>query len=140
MGHKIDFDDRVLSFFLTKVLLSATTKMPYGFSQSSGRISQQGGGIPKAFGAAVPEPEIIYASSTKFVAAHDPKSVSTNLPNNYGEVLQKMKAFQVDNKLPIHLKGGPRDMMLFSTTLAICGVGLFGCFKFFYDMSFPKKA
>jgi len=132
----------VLSFFPTKVLLSATTKMPYGFSQSSGRISQQGVGIPKAFGAAVPEPEIIYTTGTKFASAHDTK-LSANyrpLPNNYPEVLAKMKAFQVDNKLPIHLKGGPRDMMLFSTTLAICGVGLIGCFKFYYDMSFPKKA
>ncbi|CAL4122161.1 unnamed protein product [Meganyctiphanes norvegica] len=116
--------------------------MPFGFSQASGRLSQQGVATPKTFVAAVAEAEVVYPKGTIFPSAHE-ANLSANyrpLPENYGEVVQKMRHFQVENKLPIHLKGGPRDMMLFGTTVAICGLGLLGCFKFYYDMSFPKKA
>jgi len=120
---------------------ASTYKMPFGYSQVSGRLSQQGVAAPKTFGPVV-EAEVIYPKGTSFPSAHDPK-LSPNyrpLPSNYGEVLKKMKQFQVDNNLPIHLKGGPGDKMLFGATVAICGIGLLGCFKFYYDMSFPKKA
>lgn len=49
-------------------------------------------------------------------------------------------SLQIDNGMPIHLKGGVMDNLLFLSTLGLNGVGLFMCFQFFYTMSFPKKA
>merc|ERR1711970_948275 len=141
-GHPFGKGDCRPLLFPTKVLLRATTNMPFGYSQLAGRIGQQGLSTPKSFVAPVVEPEVVYPSGTKFPTANEP-NLSANyrpLPNNYHEVLQKMRHFQVANNVPIHLKGGRADMYLFGSTLAICGAGIFLTFKFIYDMSFPKKA
>ena len=47
--------------------------------------------------------------------------------------------FQAPNDIPIHLKGGPGDRMLFMFTGLLCAVGLAKMGMFFYDFSFPKK-
>lgn len=47
--------------------------------------------------------------------------------------------WQKQDNIPIHLKGGPVDKVLFGSTLVLCAVGLAGCLQFFYRMSFPKK-
>lgn len=47
--------------------------------------------------------------------------------------------FQAPNHIPIHLKGGPVDKVLFGATVVLCVVGLGGCFQFFYEMAFPPK-
>ena len=47
--------------------------------------------------------------------------------------------FQAVNDVPIHLKGGPADKVLFGATVVMCAVGLGSCFKFYYDMAFPKR-
>ncbi|KAK3868119.1 hypothetical protein Pcinc_004739 [Petrolisthes cinctipes] len=58
----------------------------------------------------------------------------------YQKIRSKMSQFQVDNGVPIHLKGGVVDNFLFLSTLGVTAVGLGMCFQFFYTMSFPKKA
>jgi hypothetical protein len=45
----------------------------------------------------------------------------------------------MDNGVPVHLKGGPMDKVLYYSTLILCGVGTIGCLELFYTMSFPKK-
>merc|ERR1711962_473418 len=143
MGKKVGHRRENVTFPVLSPNNSASTaKMPFGFNQISGRLSQQGVSAPKGLGSALVEAEVIYPKGTPFPAAHDPTLASNYrpLPGNYGEVVKKMKHFQVENNIPIHLKGGPGDRMLFGATLAICGIGLLGCFKFYYDMSFPKKA
>ncbi|KAG8448914.1 hypothetical protein GDO86_015838 [Hymenochirus boettgeri] len=41
-------------------------------------------------------------------------------------VVEKQKIFQADNDLPVHLKGGSGDAILYKITMAICitGTGL----------------
>ena len=46
---------------------------------------------------------------------------------------------QQDNGIPVHLKGGPADQYLYITTLALCAIGVFECFRLYYQMSFPQK-
>lgn len=52
--------------------------------------------------------------------------------------LQQLK-FQKDDKIPVFLKGGSFDKLLFFTTIGLSGFGLFGTFGFIYNMAFPKK-
>lgn len=52
---------------------------------------------------------------------------------------RKMEAFQVEDGVPIHLKGGLVDVLLYVTTLAACAAGLLGSFDYIYHSSVPKK-
>jgi len=73
-------------------------------------------------------------------------STSTRLEAPKGEVhpgyikiREKYKHFQIDDGVPIHLKGGPMDRVLYYTTLALCGVGLLGVVEYISRAAFPKK-
>ena len=46
--------------------------------------------------------------------------------------------FQVNDGVPIYLKGGAMDKILYQTTLVLCWVGVFGTIKFLYDLSYTK--
>jgi hypothetical protein len=48
--------------------------------------------------------------------------------------------FQRIDDLPVHLKGGPIDKVLFGVTMALCGIGIAYSLQTLYVMSFPKKA
>ncbi|XP_064121276.1 uncharacterized protein LOC135225758 [Macrobrachium nipponense] len=90
---------------------------------------------PKTLGAVAEGPTITYPAGTSF-----PK----DLPPRKGGVplflAEKMRLFQSASPIPIHLKGGPTDKVLFASTVVLCAIGLTGCLSFFYDMSFTKKA
>ncbi|KAL9923837.1 cytochrome c oxidase subunit 7A-like 2 isoform 2-T2 [Glossina fuscipes fuscipes] len=58
------------------------------------------------------------------------------LPEN---LAKKMQTFQANNNLPVFLKGGPADKMLYGITMGLCGVGLLGIVKLLYDLGFKKK-
>ena len=47
--------------------------------------------------------------------------------------------FQKDDNVPIFLKGGEFDKILFYTTLGLCGLGLARSFGFIIGMAFPGK-
>ncbi|XP_066976206.1 cytochrome c oxidase subunit 7A2, mitochondrial-like [Macrobrachium rosenbergii] len=51
----------------------------------------------------------------------------------------KMKLFQIDNGLPVHIRGGPVDKMLYAVTAVVCTVGLIECFHVYYVLSYPQK-
>ncbi|XP_037788866.1 cytochrome c oxidase subunit 7A1, mitochondrial-like [Penaeus monodon] len=110
----------------------------YEWKNSTGRLSTPAVQTPARLGVAAEGPGIIYPSGTTF-----PKE-SARGRGNFSEVpgflAQKMQMFQKANSVPIHLKGGPLDKVLFGATLVMCTVGLTGCLSFFYDMSFPKKS
>ncbi|XP_045616588.1 cytochrome c oxidase subunit 7A, mitochondrial isoform X2 [Procambarus clarkii] len=67
------------------------------------------------------------------------RAVKSEVHPGYQKIRAKMLEFQVDNGLPIHLKGGATDNMLFVSTLIVNGIGLAMCLHFFYGMAFPKK-
>ncbi|XP_068021251.1 cytochrome c oxidase subunit 7A2, mitochondrial [Melanerpes formicivorus] len=54
-------------------------------------------------------------------------------------VAEKQKLFQEDNGIPVHLKGGPMDGVLYRLT---AGISLFGAAYVLYklaEISMPKK-
>lgn len=57
-----------------------------------------------------------------------------NLRNNWTDSF-----FQAKNELPVFLKGGPADKVLYLTTVALCGVGILGIVRVIYTMGFAKK-
>ncbi|XP_036602388.1 cytochrome c oxidase subunit 7A1, mitochondrial-like [Trichosurus vulpecula] len=64
-------------------------------------------------------------------------SSTRNLFEN--KVAEKQKLFQENNDLPVHLKGGSRDRLLYSITMAMT-VGGTGYTLFFLGCaSFPRK-
>ncbi|KAK7076749.1 hypothetical protein SK128_024707 [Halocaridina rubra] len=48
----------------------------------------------------------------------------------------KMKLFQLPNDLPVHLKGGPMDKIMYIFTMSVCIVGLIECFHVYYVLAY----
>ncbi|XP_076044845.1 cytochrome c oxidase subunit 7A, mitochondrial-like [Oratosquilla oratoria] len=67
------------------------------------------------------------------------RRTTTDVHPGYLKIRSKMRSYQVDDGLPIHLKGGVFDKLLFTGTIGLNGVGLFMCLQFFYEGAFPKK-
>ncbi|XP_047002061.1 cytochrome c oxidase subunit 7A-related protein, mitochondrial-like [Schistocerca americana] len=94
-------------------------------------------------------PKIIFHSKNEQMARVAPpvRHASQNLiPGTntpYGPVPEnlrrKMEHFQKRDGVPVHLKGGPMDRALFGLTVALCAIGLFESFRFYYIMSTPRK-
>jgi len=57
----------------------------------------------------------------------------------YIKIRERYKKFQIDDGVPIHLKGGPFDRVMYYTTFVLCGFGILGCLEYYYRASFPKK-
>ncbi|XP_002037533.2 cytochrome c oxidase subunit 7A1, mitochondrial [Drosophila sechellia] len=51
----------------------------------------------------------------------------------------KMKVFQAVNEVPVFLKGGPADKILFGITAGLCGLGIVSFVHLVYTMGFAKK-
>lgn len=51
----------------------------------------------------------------------------------------KQQEFQKDDGLPIHLKRGKPDKVLFYATMLLSGLGLLHTIGFIYSMAFPSK-
>ncbi|KXJ82761.1 cytochrome c oxidase subunit 7A1, mitochondrial [Aedes albopictus] len=62
--------------------------------------------------------------------------ISDKLPDS---LRKSMQLFQAKNELPVFLKGGPADKVLYLTTVALCGVGILGIVRVIYTMGFAKK-
>ncbi|KAK4300402.1 hypothetical protein Pmani_027389 [Petrolisthes manimaculis] len=104
--------------------------MNYQRNSVTGRLGFTPVQTPPKLGAAVEEPAITYLAGTTF-----PKEEGAGRMSSVPEaLLQKMKIFQKQNNVPIHLKGGPVDKVLFGSTLILCAVGVAGCFRFFYEI------
>ncbi|XP_026752202.1 uncharacterized protein LOC113512502 [Galleria mellonella] len=52
---------------------------------------------------------------------------------------KRQQLFQREDDVPVHLKGGPLDSLLYRLTLGLCIVGLAGIFHTVYGHAFPKK-
>uniref|UniRef100_A0A8C5JNV0 Cytochrome c oxidase subunit 7A2, mitochondrial n=1 Tax=Junco hyemalis TaxID=40217 RepID=A0A8C5JNV0_JUNHY len=67
------------------------------------------------------------------------RTISTASRRLVNRVSENQKIFQEDNGLPVHLKGGAKDSMLYRTT---AGLTLFGTMYTVYYLlvsSMPKK-
>ncbi|XP_018787540.1 PREDICTED: cytochrome c oxidase subunit 7A1, mitochondrial [Bactrocera latifrons] len=51
-----------------------------------------------------------------------------------------MKKFQAHNDVPVFLKGGPADKVLFGLTVGLCGLGIIGMLQMVYTLGFKKKS
>ncbi|KOB69493.1 Cytochrome c oxidase subunit 7A-related protein, mitochondrial [Operophtera brumata] len=95
----------------------------------------------------VEQPPIQYTAALSTVAEACPAPgkrtlvPGTNIP--YPGVSEKMRLqqqkFQTEDDVPIFLKGGPIDGILYRVTLALCIVGLLGVGKTVFDHAVPKK-
>ncbi|XP_037788868.1 cytochrome c oxidase subunit 7A2, mitochondrial-like [Penaeus monodon] len=55
------------------------------------------------------------------------------------ELQKKMVTFQVDNGLPVHIRGGIVDKVLMAFTYVVCGLGLLDCCRVYYVLSYPAE-
>ncbi|XP_041983483.1 uncharacterized protein LOC121736381 [Aricia agestis] len=55
------------------------------------------------------------------------------------EIKRKQELFQKDNGVPVFLKGGPFDAVLYRFTMLLCIVGLMGFAHTIYGHAVPKK-
>ncbi|XP_060789067.1 cytochrome c oxidase subunit 7A2, mitochondrial [Neoarius graeffei] len=55
------------------------------------------------------------------------------------KVAARQKLFQEDNGLPVHLKGGPKDALLFSATMALTVFGTGYVIYELFQAAMPKK-
>ncbi|XP_004526675.1 cytochrome c oxidase subunit 7A1, mitochondrial [Ceratitis capitata] len=51
-----------------------------------------------------------------------------------------MKKFQAHNNVPVFLKGGPADKVLFGLTVGLCGLGIVSMLEMIYTLGFKKKS
>ncbi|XP_066976209.1 cytochrome c oxidase subunit 7A-related protein, mitochondrial-like isoform X2 [Macrobrachium rosenbergii] len=111
--------------------------MKYKFNNFTGRLSAPSPlEIPSRFGKAAENPIIHYPQGTSFAKTLEgPKGFYGAVPR---PLLQKMAMFQVNNSLPVHIKGGPFDKILYGVTAFVCAVGLIECFRVYYVLSYPQ--
>ncbi|XP_051502274.1 cytochrome c oxidase subunit 7A2, mitochondrial-like isoform X1 [Myxocyprinus asiaticus] len=68
------------------------------------------------------------------------RTISSSAPRHLeNKVPAKQKMFQEDNGMPVHLKGGAKDALLYRATMALT---VFGCGYVVYaliDAAMPKK-
>ncbi|XP_075718152.1 cytochrome c oxidase subunit 7A2, mitochondrial [Rhinoderma darwinii] len=65
-------------------------------------------------------------------------SSSTRRPFQ-NKVAEKQKLFQEDNGIPVHLKAGTSDVLLYRLTMGITVFGTGYCLFEIFKASFPKK-
>uniref|UniRef100_UPI003AB0F2D3 cytochrome c oxidase subunit 7A2, mitochondrial-like n=1 Tax=Centroberyx gerrardi TaxID=166262 RepID=UPI003AB0F2D3 len=65
--------------------------------------------------------------------------VSTARRQVENKVPQKQKAFQEDNGMPVHLKGGTGDALLYRTTMALTILGAGYVVYELVKAAFPQK-
>lgn len=54
----------------------------------------------------------------------------------YIAIREKYAKFQVNDGVPIHLKGGTTDRILYGSTLLVTGAGVVMMLEFFYSMMY----
>jgi hypothetical protein len=75
----------------------------------------------------------------KFIAHRE----DVEAEKEFSECCKKLKLeqlkFQKNDSVPVFLKGGAFDKILFLTTMGLSGLGLIGTFEFIYKKAFTKK-
>ncbi|XP_015265024.1 PREDICTED: cytochrome c oxidase subunit 7A2, mitochondrial isoform X2 [Gekko japonicus] len=68
------------------------------------------------------------------------RSISTASRRQFkNRVKEHQKFFQEDNGLPVYLKGGVKDVLLYRLTMTLCVFGTGYLFYELYVASMPKK-
>ncbi|XP_042242359.1 cytochrome c oxidase subunit 7A2, mitochondrial-like [Homarus americanus] len=111
--------------------------MRFKFSHFTGRLSAPSPlNTPSKFGNVVEGPKIQYQLGTKVAVTDTPKH--RGYYSAVPEVLQqKMRTFQMPNGLPVHVKGGPIDTLLYVFTAAVCFIGFVESCRVYYVLSYP---
>ncbi|NWR52151.1 CX7A2 oxidase, partial [Regulus satrapa] len=67
------------------------------------------------------------------------RTISTASRRQSNKVFEKQKLFQEDNGLPVHLKGGATDSLLYRTTAGLTVFGTVYVLYYLLVSSMPKK-
>ncbi|XP_055616268.1 cytochrome c oxidase subunit 7A, mitochondrial [Toxorhynchites rutilus septentrionalis] len=65
---------------------------------------------------------------------------SSEVAEGYKKLKHVQEQFQKHDGLPVHLKRGAVDKMLFGLTTVLCGVAIVGMGKLIYELSYPAPA
>ncbi|XP_070577185.1 cytochrome c oxidase subunit 7A2, mitochondrial-like [Ptychodera flava] len=116
--------------------------MSYKYNSLTGRLSQTNPQLaykPEGLKPEVKEkPPVVWAQEPK------PKPTLSTLGGDglmgvRNQVYAKQRFFQRPGNIPIHLRGGRWDAVLYSLTLTACAVGTVWTFYEIYKASMPKK-
>ncbi|XP_068609868.1 cytochrome c oxidase subunit 7A2b [Brachionichthys hirsutus] len=67
------------------------------------------------------------------------RTISSSVRRQANQVPQKQKVFQEDNGLPVHLKGGTGDALLYRTTMVLTVVGVGYVVYELLKAAFPQR-
>ncbi|NWV30375.1 CX7A2 oxidase, partial [Origma solitaria] len=67
------------------------------------------------------------------------RTISTGSRQYVNRVSENQKLFQEDNGLPVHLKGGAKDALLYRTTVGLTVFGTVYALYYLLVSSMPKK-
>ncbi|TWW68465.1 cytochrome c oxidase subunit 7A2b [Takifugu rubripes] len=67
------------------------------------------------------------------------RTISSSAPRQVNKVPEKQKLFQEDNGMPVHLKGGPADALLYRSTMVLTIVGAGYVVYELVKAAFPQK-
>ncbi|NXE62290.1 CX7A2 oxidase, partial [Calcarius ornatus] len=67
------------------------------------------------------------------------RTISTASRRHVNRVSENQKLFQEDNGLPVHLKGGAKDSLLYRTTAGLTAFGTMYAVYYLLVSSMPKK-
>ncbi|KAK7789178.1 hypothetical protein R5R35_006798 [Gryllus longicercus] len=62
-----------------------------------------------------------------------------NVHPGYKKIRSTMEKFQVEDGVPVHLKGGAMDKILYQATIFLCAIGLGMSGHLFYKLSYPSQ-
>ncbi|XP_029965872.1 cytochrome c oxidase subunit 7A2b [Salarias fasciatus] len=67
------------------------------------------------------------------------RSISSSVRREVNKVPEKQKLFQEDNGMPVHLKGGAADALLYRTTMVLTILGTGYVVYELVKAAFPQK-
>ncbi|CAG7835102.1 unnamed protein product [Allacma fusca] len=113
--------------------------MSHRFSNLSGRLVKSIQGVGQNLKPAKESTDIVYGPGFKVAKVSNEFIKPGSAPRLDKTLLSNYRKFQQPSEVPVHLKGGPADRLLFGTTILLCGLGLEECFRFYYNSAFPAS-
>ncbi|XP_037073370.1 cytochrome c oxidase subunit 7A1, mitochondrial-like [Pollicipes pollicipes] len=81
-------------------------------------------------------PRIAFQTARRLTTSTTVRAAKGEVHPGYAKLRQQYAKFQIQDGVPVHLKGGPADRILASLTYALCAGALVTvCYTLFYKMA-----